>query len=74
MPGERLLRVEFDSRWEAMALTRALGARRWFMVEPDARHWDVCLPLTGGGRDDLLRRAVERWLVERDSSAAVIDA
>lgn len=73
-PVSRVLRVEFDSRWEAMALTRELGGRRWFMFEPDGRHWDVCLPLTGGRRDPVLRQTVERWLEDRKISAAVIEA
>lgn len=61
------LRIETTSAWDALALTRKLPRYSWYLIEPDSRHWDVCVPLeepvTRLPAD--LRRAIELWRSER---------
>ena len=69
------IRIEFDSRWDALALTRSLGRQRWYLVEPDPVHWDVCVDVERGERRDAgdLRRSIEAWLQQRRIPALVTD-
>jgi len=66
------LQIETTSRWDALALAAHLRGRAWYLVEPDARHWNVCVRV-----DDLdvpadVRRAVEQWLERRKLAAATV--
>ena len=69
------LRIESETRWDALALAHKLAHYRWFLVEPDSEHWDVYVPLDADPTDDLpgdlLQRIVE-WLDERDLEEATI--
>jgi hypothetical protein len=69
------LRIESDSRWDALALTRKLARYHWFMVEPDLEHWDICVALSDDVRDDVprdIRKSVLDWLNERHLERATI--
>ena len=69
------VRVEACTRWDALALTRKLTRYHWFLIEPDAEHWDICVPLEEHSQGDLpgdLERRVLEWLDERGLSAATI--
>lgn len=70
----RSLWIESSSRWDALALVRKLGRYHWFLVEPDAQHWDVHVSLDGPGEalpSELAERVLE-WLDERDLEAAKV--
>jgi hypothetical protein len=63
------LRIESESRWDALALTRRLDRYHWFLVEPDPSHWDVYVPLGDEPRRELPRDLHDRivdWLNERE--------
>jgi hypothetical protein len=38
-------RVEATSRWDALALAGKLAGYHWYLIEPDHRLWDVCVPV-----------------------------
>jgi hypothetical protein len=69
--------VESTNRWDALALVRKLARYRWYMFEPDASHWDVCIrvdhPPTPEPPEDL-RRTVDAWTRERRLGPVVIRA
>jgi pimeloyl-CoA synthetase len=69
-------RVESTSRWDALALASKLARYRWYLVEPDERHWDVCVPVEQRSckLPEELRRTIETWLRERGLENAVIHA
>ena len=63
------LRIESESRWDALALTRRLDHYHWFLVEPDFEHWDVYVALRGESRAEFpldLRQRIVDWMNERD--------
>jgi hypothetical protein len=66
--------IEATTRWDALALTRRLGRYRWFLVEPDAEHWDVHVAV--GAADDPvpveLAECVRDWLDERGLDEATL--
>lgn len=59
-------RVESTSRWDALALAHKLARYRWYLIEPDARHWDVCVPVEQPSHElpEELRRTIKTWLRE----------
>jgi hypothetical protein len=66
------LRIESNSRWDALALTRKLARYHWFLVEPDAEHWDVYVAIDDSA-DSVpteLRDHVVEWLEERELESA----
>lgn len=65
--------IESTNRWDALALTRKLGCYRWFLVEPDAQHWDVYVTVEDPGDlpSELAQRVLE-WLHERDLDNATV--
>ena len=69
------LRIESETRWDALALTGKLARYHWFLVEPDSTHWDVYVPLDAEPTDDLpgdLLHRIAEWLDERDIETATI--
>jgi hypothetical protein len=70
------LQIETSSPWDALALAAKLPRYRWYLVEPNAQRWDVCLPVDdpAGGLPTDVRAAVEQWLDERRLDAATIRA
>jgi hypothetical protein len=63
------LRIESESRWDALALTRRLDRYHWFLVAPDPSHWDVYVPLGDEPRPQLpgdLQERIVDWLNERE--------
>ena len=68
------LRVETSSRWDALALAQDLSRYHWYLLEPDAEHWDVCIPIGEEGSElpNDLRRRIQSWLRERNLGAATI--
>jgi hypothetical protein len=68
------VRIESTSRWDALALTRSLVRYRWYLVEPDGRHFDVCVPVEQASEElpEELRRTVETWLDERHLERTII--
>ena len=69
-------RVESISRWDALALAGKLARYRWYLIEPDDRHWDVCVPVeqASGELPEELRRTIETWLRERRLEKAIVHA
>jgi hypothetical protein len=69
-------RIESTNRWDALALTGKLARYRWYLIEPDACHWDVCVPVEQPGDEppDELRRTIEVWLQERRLEKTIIHA
>jgi anti-sigma B factor antagonist len=67
-------RIESTSRWDALALAQRLARYNWFLVEPDQRHWDVCVPVEQGSSrlPDDLRRTIEGWLRERRLERTIV--
>jgi hypothetical protein len=67
-------RIESHSRWDALALARDLRGYRWYLIEPDAQRWDVCIPVEQQSEElpDDLRRTVEHWLQERALEGATV--
>ena len=67
-------RVESTSRWAALALAGKLARDRWYLIEPDDRHWDVCIPVEQPNRELSieLRRTIETWLRERRLEQTII--
>lgn len=68
------LRLETNSRWDALALARDLSRYHWYLIEPDAEHWDVYIRVDGQPSelpDDLLKR-LQSWLKERNLPEATI--
>jgi hypothetical protein len=70
------IRIESASRWDALALTRRLGRYRWYLVEPDEKHWDVYVELDQASADasDDLRKRISAWIDERGLSSATVHA
>ena len=70
------LQIETSSRWDALALVNKLPRHRWYLVEPTAERWDVCLPVDdpAGALPADVRAAIELWLRERHLNAATIHA
>jgi hypothetical protein len=66
------VQIETTNRWDALALARRLP--RWYMLEPDSLHWDVCVPLDEPAAElpDELRHLIEAWLRERDLATASV--
>ena len=65
--------IETSNRWDALALAKRLQGYRWYLIEPDARHWDVHVPIDEpDGLPDDLRRTIEAWLRERKLEAATV--
>ena len=69
-------RVESTSRWDALALAGKLARYRWYLIEPDDRHWDVCVPVeqASGELPDELRHTIESWLCERRLRKTIVHA
>jgi hypothetical protein len=68
-------RIETSNRWDAIALTKSLRAYHWYLIEPDAQHWDVNVALDESqGLPDDLRRRIEAWLRERHLEATTVRA
>jgi hypothetical protein len=68
-------RIETESRWDAIALTASLRGYHWYLIEPDATHWDVHVAIDEPVRlPDDLRRKIEAWLRERKLEAATVEA
>ena len=67
-------RVESTSRSDALALAGKLARYRWYLIEPDDRHWDVCVPVGQPNRElpMELRRTIETWLRERRLEQTII--
>jgi hypothetical protein len=67
-------RVEAANRWDALALAGKLARYRWYLIEPEARRWDVCVPVEqpGRGLPAELRRTIKTWLRERRLQKVVI--
>jgi hypothetical protein len=70
------IRIESASRWDALALTRSLGRYRWYLVEPDEKHWDVYVELDDAPPElpEDLRDRIDRWVDERRLDAVTIHA
>ena len=71
-----MLRIETDNRWDALALATRLNRYRWYLVEPDSRHFDLCIAVdvpTNELPDDL-RAAVDAWLTDRGIDGATIES
>jgi len=70
------LRIETTSRWDALALAGRLARYPWYLVEPDACHWDVCVPLDEPASDlpPDLRSTIELWLRERKLELTTVQA
>jgi hypothetical protein len=70
------LQIETSSPWDALALVGKLPRHHWYLVEPNAQRWDVCLPVDdpAGTLPADVRAAVEPWLDERRLDAATIHA
>jgi hypothetical protein len=70
------LQIETSSRWDALALVDKLPRHHWYLVEPSADRWDVCLPVDDPARGlpADVRAAIELWLRERRLDAAKIHA
>jgi hypothetical protein len=68
------VQIETTNRWDALALARKLPRFEWYLFEPDARHWDVCVPLDEPAAElpDDLRRLIEAWLSERNLETASV--
>ena len=68
------LQIETSSRWDALALVDKLPRHQWYLVEPTAERWDVCLQVEdpAGGLPVDVRAAIEVWLRERRLDAATI--
>ena len=68
------LQIETTNRWDALALVHKLPRYRWYMFEPDARHWDVCVPLEEPVAElpDDFRLLIEAWVRERNLESASI--
>lgn len=66
--------VGSTSRWDALALTSKLAGYRWYMFEPDASHWDVCIPVEERSAElpDDLRRRIAEWRRERRLRRTVV--
>ena len=67
-------RVQSSSRWDALALASKLARYRWYLIEPDDRHWDVCVPVEQRSLElpDELRRTIQTWLRERHLAKTII--
>ena len=70
-------RVESTSRSDALALASELARHhyyRWYLIEPDARHWDVYIPVEQPSRKlpEELRQTIRTWLRERHLKETVI--
>lgn len=62
------LRIESESRWDALALTRKLDRYHWFLVEPEPEHWNVHVALATERCDEIphdLHERIVDWLNER---------
>jgi hypothetical protein len=67
-------RIETASRWDAIALTQRLQGYHWYLIEPDAHHWDVHVALDEPAElPDDLRRRITEWLCERKLEAATVE-
>ena len=67
-------RVESTSRWDALALAHKLPRYNWYLIEPDPRHWNVCIPVehARGVVPDDVRRTIKAWLRERGLKKAIV--
>jgi hypothetical protein len=67
-------RVESNNRWDPLALAGKLARYRWYLIEPDACHWHICVPVeqSSHGLPPELRRTIRSWLRERRLENAMI--
>lgn len=67
------MRIESTSRWDALALAARLARYRWYIVEPDDRHWDVYVTLApGAALPEDLPETIRSWRHERKPAAATV--
>ena len=68
------VRIESTSRWDALALTQQLGRYRWYLVEPDAAHWNVYVDLGDASAEipEDLRSRISVWAEQRGLGGATI--
>jgi hypothetical protein len=71
-----VVQVESASRWDALALARRLGGYRWYLVEPDDRHWEVRVAVEEPrrGLPDELRARIASWVEERHLPPVTVEA
>lgn len=71
------VRIESESRWDALALTQRISAYRWYLIQPQHDRWWICLEFDNEEgislSADLLER-VRGWLHDRQLPAAVVHA
>jgi hypothetical protein len=67
-------RFESTSRWDALALAGKLARYRWYLIEPDERHWDICVAVEQPSRElpEELRGTIQAWLLERHLEKTII--
>jgi hypothetical protein len=70
------VRIESDSRWDALALARTLGRYRWYLVQTDPRHWNVYVELGAESHElpEDLRSRIDAWAEQRGLPGAAIPA
>jgi hypothetical protein len=68
------IRIESESRWDALALARSLSGENWHLLQTGPDRWYVCLPgrVNVDGLSDDLLRLLRRWLDQRALPATVV--
>lgn len=65
------IRIEAQTRWDAIDLARRLAAHHTYLVQLGDRRWNVCVrPDEGADELPAVRAAAERWAADRQLEAA----
>jgi hypothetical protein len=70
------LQIEAPSKWDALALARALSRYKWHLFQPSHERWHVCLQVEAA-EDELpeeLLRSIRSWLSERRLAGTLVHA
>ena len=66
------IRIEAETRWDAVDLARRLAAHHTYLVQLGDRRWHVCVRADDTGEElPAVREAAERWASDRRVAATL---
>jgi hypothetical protein len=65
-PSGETIRIEAETRWDALDLARRLSRHHTYLVQLGDRRWNVCVRTDDAGLElEPVRAVAEGWAVER---------
>jgi hypothetical protein len=72
MPNAETIRIEAETRWDAVDLVRRLAHHHTYLVQLGDRRWHVCVRTEDTELDlGQVRAAAESWALERHLAATL---